>query len=170
MNTPLNRCTALSLFCRHLTVALIFITSSYPITTQAEASSNVPPVKIFDLKSDATFSNYKKLINNLAQRRGANRAANNFCVVGFINDDQTRSVWIVWSEGQKIYLWEGEDQPLDKMRGTIDLKKDVVNTEKDLHGSTYLVTKAWVNNLTETCQRIGEKIHIKKIMKPHKFM
>lgn len=59
---------------------------------------------------------------------------------------------------KKIYLWEGEDEELDVMRGSIDLRKDVVTSEHELHGSTYLVTKQWVDDLVRDCDRVGEKL------------
>jgi hypothetical protein len=165
MDMSPNRQTTLPKLGRYLTSTFVLVAIIYSISTWADSTPKMAEEKTFDVKSDVTFSNYKSLIDGLARRRGTHWAINNFCVVGLLNDDQTKSVWILWSQGRKIYLWEGQDEVLEKTRGTIDLGKDVVNTENDLHGSTYLVTKVWVDDLTETCNRIGEKIRIPTVKK-----
>jgi len=42
----------------------------------------------------------------------------------------------------------------------VHLKTDVVPTENDLHGSTYLVTRKWVNDQQAICKKSGETVQI----------
>jgi hypothetical protein len=54
----------------------------------------------------------------------------------------------------------GSEGGLDASRLKIDLRSDVVPSDSDLHGSTYLVTSAWVEKITSACERSGVKVHV----------
>jgi len=126
------------------------------LLTFAPGFGQVPDLKPFDIKSDAGFRNYDQVISNYAhEHRPAEE--NNFCVLGFRTNDNLKSAWIIWHEGRQIILWEGGPD-LDSSRRKINLKSDVVATERDLHGSTYLVTQSWVRRVTNGCDRSGVKV------------
>lgn len=113
----------------------------------------------FDLSSDPHFASYEAVVREYVRRSGIKRASD-VCVVGFVHADQSRSAWVVWLEGDRIVLWEEGDGGLDRSRRTLDLTADVVATEDDVHGSTYLVTRVWVSDLTATCARAGRAVHV----------
>lgn len=119
----------------------------------------------FDVTSDLDFRDYKRVVQKIALKYRP-KARNDFCILGYVSDDNSRMVWILWHQGQKIILWEGQDD-LDFSRRIIKLKTDVVATDNDVRGSTYLVTKSWVENLTTTCDRTGIKLHFGKNGKPY---
>jgi hypothetical protein len=130
-----------------------------PLATAPKASQQSADQRTFDIAADPDFSNYRQVMTRFAKEHRPD-AANNFCIVGSTTDD-TKSAWVLWREGAQIILWEGGDD-LDQSRRIIHLKSDVVRTEGDLHGSTYLVTKAWVKELFQSCDRVGTKVHIRK--------
>lgn len=119
-----------------------------------------PGLKPFDITSDADFRDYKQVVTKYAHKHRS-KAENTFCVLGFRTGDNSKSAWIIWKEGKQIILWEGSPD-LDSSRRKINLKSDVVAAEKDLHGSTYLVTQAWVSDISSTCDRSGVKVRVPK--------
>lgn len=98
----------------------------------------------------------------LRDRHAHTSKTQHFCIVGYQDNTESRA-WIHWVEGQQIILWRGATNPqgtksaIARSRRVIDLKKDVVSTEADLQGSTYLVTRAWVDQILADCQARGEK-------------
>src|SRR5690349_6824556 len=114
---------------------------------QAQDVEDVP----FDTRADSAFGDATiPLREFLRDQHVRSRRAQHFCISGYRSakgDD--RRAWIHWSEGQKIILWRGAADPLSakkaiaRSHSILDLKKDVVPTEDDIKGSTYLVTRAW---------------------------
>jgi hypothetical protein len=125
----------------------------------AHASTHEAAIRVFDISSDTAFKGYKQAVTEFA-RKHRPKAANDFCVVGYLADDNSKSAWTIWRQGGEIILWEGQDSDLDSSRRIINLKSDVVATDDDVRGSTYLVTKAWVANVTATCEQSGIKVHV----------
>jgi len=116
--------------------------------------------KALDLGSDPDFKGYRETVTHFALKHRP-KAANNFCIIGY-STDNTKSAWVWWRERQEIILWEAGGD-LDHSRRTIHLKSDVVATDEDLHGSTFLVTRSWVNALKQNCEREGVKVHTRRI-------
>jgi hypothetical protein len=131
----------------------------YPRIGRAQAAAQSPELKTFDLAADPEFKDYKKVMTRFALKHRP-AAENTFCILGFSADD-AKSAWVLWREGREIILWEGGSD-LSLSRRVIHLKSDVVPTEADLHGSTYLVTKPWVDGLSKSCERVGVKIRTAK--------
>lgn len=144
---------------------LFAIAFGMPLARARQAIRQSFDRKTFDVTTDPDFSDYKQVMSRFAKKHRP-EVANNFCIVGSVADD-TKSAWVLWHEGAQIILWEGGDD-LDRSRRIIHLKSDVVPTEGDLHGSTYLVTKAWVKDLSQSCDRLGTKVHISKIRSSRK--
>ena len=44
----------------------------------------------------------------------------------------------------------------------LDLRTDVVRTERDINGSTFLVTRAWVNDVLRHCAKDGAEVVLRK--------
>lgn len=129
-------------------------TASYPQSSQVSASGT------FDVASDADFRSYEQVVTRFAHQRRPG-GENDFCEVGLTASDGSKSVWVIWDQGRQMLLWEGQPA-LSMSRRIIRLKSDVVPKEEDLHGSTYRVTKAWVEEITATCDRSGVKIRVPK--------
>jgi hypothetical protein len=129
-----------------------------PSASPAQTGPQEPEIKVFDLASAPDFQNYGQVLKTYAHKHNP-RSDNDFCVVGYLTADGLKSAWVIWPQKRKIILWEGQND-LDLSRRTLDLKSDVVPTENDLHGSTYLVTKTWVTQITDACKRLGTQVHI----------
>jgi hypothetical protein len=117
--------------------------------------------RTFDITSDVNFQNYRDVLGRFA-RKHRPKASNDFCVVGYVAADSSRLAWVIWRQGGEIILWEGQESDPDSSRRRINLGRDVVKTDSDVRGSTYLVTRAWVADLTAACNRAGTKLHLEK--------
>ena len=95
------------------------------------------------------------LLLQAAKRNKPAKGINNFCVIGQLAKDQGKSAWIIWRQKREIILWEGQDLVTARPRRVIDLDKDVVASESELHGSSYLVTRQWVRSLVSECKKTG---------------
>jgi hypothetical protein len=110
----------------------------------------------FDVSKDATFANARAMLTDYASMHSKARR-NNFCILG-VEDDGVRVAWIVWKQANRIILWEGQDLRAINSRRDLDLQKDVVASESQLHGSTYRVTRDWVREIETDCRNRGLQI------------
>lgn len=92
---------------------------------------------------------------------GAKRGPQHFCVVAYRDQDGPPHAWawVHWSEARKIILWEGGDTLIHSRRD-LDLDRDVVPTLDDVHGSTYLITRAWLEETLADCAKHGTRFVI----------
>jgi hypothetical protein len=158
-----NRSIAITTIC--LISLEIAIGLGFPQPFRAQACQQSPDAKMFNVASDPDFKNYQQVVTRFAKKHRP-KAENNFCIIGS-STDNVKNAWVLWREGSQIILWEGGSD-LDLSRRIIHLKSDVVPTEGDLHGSTYLVTKSWVDDLSRSCSRLGVKVHTRKVKGSHK--
>ena len=110
------------------------------------------------------FSNPRAVLQKLVTRKGKARR-NSFCVIGYQFPDGDKSAWVYWREGKAIILWEPTENDINDLtlsRRYLRLTKDVVENESQVQGSTYLVTRQWVNSLLRDCQARGEKFTVSK--------
>jgi hypothetical protein len=119
----------------------------------------------FDTRTDPAFGDPTDALREfLRDQRVHTHRPQHFCIVGYrsASGDDKRA-WVHWTEGHKIILWRGAADPqsaktaIARSRVVRDLKKDVVATEADIKGSTYLVTRAWVERLVSDCEARGAK-------------
>ncbi|CAM3673048.1 hypothetical protein [Paracidovorax anthurii] len=117
------------------------------------------------------------------------RQANAFCFVQQSfeprpPDEKGESVvWMVWHEGATIQdvntVRHGQryepDPALDdatrgrsmaSSSGIVNLKTDVVPTDDDIRGSTFLVSRPWVDRLLTQCQRVGTQVRVPAFKPP----
>jgi hypothetical protein len=76
-----------------------------------------------------------------------------------------------WVEGKALILWEPAPEnplPLIASRRYLHLQRDVVASEEDLKGSTYLVTRTWVNTVLADCTRVGDRYTVRRVSQPNK--
>ncbi len=118
-------------------------------------------LKIFKVEEDPIFAKAMEMLQRMANRTPAG-SVNQFCVLG-VSENNDRLAWIIWKPTDIIMLWEGQDLNEFESRRILHLKTDVVKSDKDLHGSTYLVTREWVDNLESTCAKSG--LNLKLISK-----
>ena len=86
--------------------------------------------------------------------------ATNMCaVVDASADDQV--IWLLWRDGKQIILWDEHDMPLAMSRRILKIPADVVGSVGDLKGSTYKVTKAWVNDMEARCKKSGATFRVR---------
>ena len=120
----------------------------------------------FDARSSPYFGDATIPLREFLNDRHISTAkTQHFCIVGYQNTTDGRA-WIHWVEGHQIILWWGANNPLGaksaiaRSRRVLDLKKDVVPSDADLKGSTYLVTRDWVAQVLADCQARGDKYEI----------
>lgn len=107
-------------------------------------------------------------------RLDGGRRFQHFCVVGYrpatvakpagaarstAQTNEVEFAWVYWRERNALILWEPtthfEDSEPIYSRRVIDLEQDVVATEEEVGGSTYLVTRRWVDGVLSDCSRYG---------------
>jgi hypothetical protein len=129
-----------------------------PMLGQAEA----PPSSIgqtFSLDQSNDFSNYKSVVRKYLQKQKPHVAVD-ACVLRLIADDRSKFAWVLWEQGNELILYEDGETDLSRSRRRLNLKKDVVASESDLHGSTYLITRDWLDQIQSSCRQHGAQLHI----------
>ena len=110
------------------------------------------------------FKSPESLLRQLVlSKRGG--AANNFCIVGYKDSSGALTAWVHWVEGKALILWEPSQEgaaSLIQSRRYLDLRRDVVATEEHVNGSTYLVTRSWVNHILSDCKSTGDRYFIRR--------
>lgn len=92
-------------------------------------------------------------------------------------------VWMIWHEGMTIQdvntIQQGQryqpDPALDdatrgrsmaSSSGIVNLKTDIVPTDDDIRGSTFLVSRPWVDHKLAQCRRVGVQVRISAFKPP----
>jgi hypothetical protein len=80
-----------------------------------------------------------------------------FCAIAY-RGPEGMNAWVHWREGNRLIYWPGgaSSESLRYSPRNLDLAKDVVASEADVAGSTYLVTKAWVAAKLSDCAARGD--------------
>jgi hypothetical protein len=117
-------------------------------------------VTTFDLRSDPAFANAPAMLRGYA-RKNASARIERFCVLG-VDAGGSRVAWIVWPRRNRLILWEGQDLADTPSRRELDMTRDVVNSPAELHGSSYLVTRGWLETILSRCRSVGEQITVRK--------
>ncbi|WLI87644.1 hypothetical protein Q4S45_12925 [Massilia sp. R2A-15] len=140
-------------------LALSFCMAAWlPMPGQAAAQ----PASIgqtFSLDQTHDFSNYKSVVRKYIQKQRPH-AAEDVCVLGLIADDRSKFAWVLWEQGGELILYEDGETDLSLSRRRLNLKKDVVASESDLRGSTYLITKDRLEQIRNACHQHGAQLHI----------
>ena len=121
-----------------------------PASTASPGGDATP----FVLDADPDYAHYRRAVVEYLVARKAHGPAH-VCVLGERDGGGGRSASVWWREGARIIEWDGRDAPLATSTSNLDLKRDVVATQDDLHGSTYLVTRQWVADFKSRCTRHG---------------
>jgi hypothetical protein len=133
-------------------------------------ASNDLPNATFDTRSDPLFADatvpLRAFLRQPYNRR--HRGPQHFCIVGYAGSGTSRSAIILWREGRRLIHWSGANDPAwreDSIAFStrqIDLTRDVVPRMEDIGGSTYLVTRAWVDRVQRDCRAAGARYSIRR--------
>lgn len=87
------------------------------------------------------------------------------CAVVRTSDDPQAYTWayIHWPQARRFYTWfptEGQDVSSMNQKEELDLRRDVVRRQADLHGSTFRVTRAWMANVVRHCAAKGTTLRL----------
>ncbi len=109
------------------------------------------------------FSDVKAQLQMLVNVNG-HKKNNQFCVIGQ-KDNASVQAYVYWPTENKLILWVPhlyDDKALVTSDRYLDLKTDVVEGN-DVHGSTYLITRSFVNAILKACDEQGDKFTILKL-------
>lgn len=116
---------------------------------------------VFDLQADKDFADFRKPLASFLRSRHARLPAS-VCLLGERHADGSKSAWVIWRGGHTMLLWDGGASSMAASRRLLDLSHDVVASDDDVAGSTYLVTRAWVAQQTQRCQQLGTTVSLSK--------
>lgn len=118
----------------------------------------------FDVATHIDFARYEAALSDyMAKHTSATEG--DFCVIGFTRANDWRKAWVLWSRGGRVLEWAGGASEIDPTE-EIDLEKDVVSSEAEIRGSTYLVTREWLNRLIFACDCFGRRVHVVATARP----
>ena len=84
-------------------------------------------------------------------------------------EGDTANVWMIWQEGGEILNsagapGRGDDATAlgrsEALAKSIKLATGVVESQEQIAGSTFLVHRAWVNNIVSNCTKIGRTLTV----------
>ncbi|WP_156371485.1 MULTISPECIES: hypothetical protein [unclassified Acidovorax] len=161
------------------------VTAAESAATAAPASQPNPYPAIdpaFSKPDDRRMPSRTTLRSFLSEMK-SHRQSNTFCFVQRRLDAPDTAepglsvLSMIWNEGKSIHLVNllgpGErferDDALDEVAegrsmahgtGTVDLTTSVVPTDEDVGGSTFLVSRPWVDHMFTQCRRVGTRVRI----------
>ena len=123
----------------------------------------------FAVDTNSWFTGWRSQLQELVDR-DATLSTNELCVVGWQNGDPASlQAYLVWPAGHKLITWRpSKDDPHSLLHETnvTDLQKDVVATDRDVNGSTYRVTHAWVGHIESSCRKFGMTVRLSRRKAP----
>jgi hypothetical protein len=125
------------------------------------------PKKTFNVEATSGFKPVQSALKALLEKQRVTNTRQHLCVIGYINDRDagaapTKMAWVHWREKNQLIYWGAaakgfaSKETLLRSRRTLDLSADVVPTDDDIGGSTYLVSKPWVEALLKDCKARGK--------------
>ncbi|MGO4715377.1 hypothetical protein [Bradyrhizobium sp. 2TAF24] len=120
-----------------------------------------PAPRDFDVRTDPAFAAMATPVARYVRTSGRAQRHNRICILGEQAADGSRSAWVIWRRAHRIVLWEPGTNDLASSRRILDLRKDVVASDRDLRGSTYRVTRPWVEQLVARCAHSGAHLDIR---------
>jgi hypothetical protein len=119
----------------------------------------------FSVREHQDFAEPRRQLTALVKAHGKRRI-NNFCVIGYRLRAANEIAWVHWREAKAIILWEPriDGNPGDALlrsRRYLDLERDVVETEADIKGSTYLISRQWLRGVLDDCASHGDRFEIR---------
>ena len=116
----------------------------------------------FSVRSRPEFADVRAQLQVVVDEQAQHRT-NRFCVVGEVVASAAEA-WVYWPDDGKLILWRPDRDNPHAIAGSnryLDLKRDVVEGS-DVHGSTYLLTRAAADETIRACKQHGETYTIEK--------
>ena len=119
-----------------------------------------------DVSQSEYYGAAEPALRQLLIEENKNQGTNQFCVIGYAYPNKIVNVWVHWNNEQRLILWRGNSDQEMREQGLVisqrDLKlgKDTVETQNDIKGSTYLVTRAWWQAVAKDCDSHGRSYKI----------
>lgn len=115
------------------------------------------------------FQGWREQLQHMADQ-GSHFPVSHFCVIvatGSTAPPDNKFTWayVYWREAAQLYTFGQSDEAMSDMtefKAPLDLKKDVVATERQLKGSSYRVTRAWVADVLRHCATAGTQIVVRR--------
>ena len=126
-------------------------------STGVSAADTEPTV--FKVSDDSDFAKFRAPLVEYLRSRHISHALK-VCILGEQASDGSKWAWVIWPGGKTMILWGGGESTMVASRRILDLKRDVVATEADVKGSTYLVTAQWVSKQKTLCSLYGTQVDI----------
>ncbi len=123
-----------------------------------------PSLRSFSiLKRPDDFQAPQKALEYLVHQQGK-QELNHFCVIGYQLAADNQPACAYWEENNALILWAPMRGPavLSLSRRFLDLDKDVVESDADVNGSTYVVSRRWANTVIDDCKKRGDAFVITK--------
>lgn len=129
---------------------------------------------IFDTRTAEHFGDATvPLKSYLAAAEPPPAGPQHFCIIGYDpgpddNGADGKMAYVHWKEGKRLIQWNSVSDPayfkdsIKWARSNLDLTKDVVATEAEIGGSTYLVTRAWVDEILRSCAARGAQYTVSR--------
>lgn len=143
----------------------LFVGTATAVPVPGTAASEHLSPRFFDTHRSPDFGAAERPLRSLMKEKGVPRGRTDaFCIVGYDYGDAGKIVYVYWQRERQLILWDGGNAPdsLTRARRVLDLRKDVVATDADIRGSTYLVTKAWVARTIADCAAHGRRYRVSR--------
>ena len=117
------------------------------------------------VRKHSNFSGISATLKELVRKNG--KFSRNDFYISDVKSDSGEFAYAYWKQDKSIIIL---NLPLEKdladyywlySKARIDLLTDVVPTENDIHGSSFLVDRPWVNKILSSC-RNGYRLSITK--------
>lgn len=112
----------------------------------------------FELDSNELFTGWRTQVQELVDQV-PNTAPTRICVVGVTDGDPfSLEAFVIWPGHHQLIIWipsKTDSHSLGHQTRVLDLETDVVASEKQVAGSTYLVTRAWLRGIERRCNTQG---------------
>jgi hypothetical protein len=136
--------------------SIIFLTGC--VEENPPVASRLAHYTPFDLKTRPQFSRYQEVVGSYL-RREALGGDSQACVIGMTRGSRdTDMVWVIWRGGNRLIQWFSGEDNLELSSRNLSLTDDVVPTDADIGTSTYLESRAWVNELERLCKQHGRRV------------
>lgn len=112
----------------------------------------------FTLSGHPDFNKYRPALVDYLRSQHY-RKPTRFCLFG-TKDRTGVTATVIWPAGQQIIDWGGNASALAESTSIVHLKADMVHTQDDLDGSTYLVTRKWAQEQQTVCKQHGETVWV----------
>ncbi len=135
----------------------------------AQAADSKEVWEVLNLGCLPQYQQPKEALVGYLKQQKTKGKKNHFCIIAYriLRETQkTEVAYVHWPEGRRLILWEPviEGRPVEDgltySRRQWNLRTDVVATDKDINGSTYLISKPWLRQLQYDCEKNGKKISL----------